>query len=50
MNHLTATYVDLVQGIGFVSLLILSIFISRKLFLDTKQDNFIEVVKIEVEE
>ena len=50
MNHLLATYIDLIQSVGFVFLLALSVFISRKLFLDNKQDNFIEVMKIEVDE
>jgi len=50
MNHLLATYIDLIQSIGFIILLTLSIFISRKLFLDNKKDNFIEVVKIKVDE
>tara|TARA_B100000214_G_C23643584_1_gene479564 strand:+ start:463 stop:615 length:153 start_codon:yes stop_codon:yes gene_type:complete len=50
MNHLLATYIDLIQSVGFVFLLILTVFISRKLFLDIKKDNYIEAVKIKVDE
>ena len=50
MNHLLATYIDLIQSVGFVFLLILTVLISRKLFLDNKKDNYIEAVKIKVDE
>ena len=50
MNHFLATYVDLIQSVGFIFLLILVAFIFRKLFLDNKKDNYIEDVKIQVEE
>ena len=50
MNPLLATYIDLIQSVGFVSLLILTVFISRKLFLENKKDNYIEAVKIKVDE
>ena len=50
MTHILATYIDLIQSIGFLSLLTLVIIITRKLFLDNKKDNYIEVVKIEVGE
>ena len=50
MNHFLATYIDLIQSVGFIFLLALSVFISRKLFLDNKHDNLIEVVKIKVDE
>tara|TARA_B100000945_G_scaffold279486_1_gene245939 strand:+ start:400 stop:552 length:153 start_codon:yes stop_codon:yes gene_type:complete len=49
MNHLLATYIDLIQSVGFIFLTTIAVFITRKLFLDNKQDNFIEVVKIEVD-
>ena len=49
MNHLVATYIDLIQSVGFIFLTTIAVFITRKLFLDNKQDNFIEVVKIEVD-
>ena len=50
MNHLLATYIDLIQSVGFIFLFALSVIISRKLFLDHKQDDFIDVVKIKVDE
>ena len=50
MNHLLATYIDLIQSIGFIFLLTLTFFIARKLFLDNKKDNYIEAVKIKVDE
>ena len=50
MNHLLATYIDLIQSVGFIFLLTFSVLIIRKLFLDNKKDNYIEAVKIEVDE
>ena len=50
MNHLLATYIDLIQSVGFIFLMTLAVFITRKLFLDNRKDNYIEVVKIKVEE
>ncbi len=50
MNHFMATYIDLVQSIGFLFILTITILISRKLFLDNKKDNFINTVKITVDE
>ena len=50
MNHLLATYIDLIQSVGFISLLTLVFFISRKLFLDNMNDNYIDAVKIKVDE
>ena len=49
MSHNLATYIDFIQSIGFISLLALIIFVTRKLLLDNKKDNFIEAVKIEVD-
>ena len=50
MNHLLATYIDLIQSVGFIILMTLVVFITRKLFLDNKNDNFIEAVKVKVDE
>tara|TARA_B100001250_G_scaffold387825_1_gene385576 strand:+ start:764 stop:916 length:153 start_codon:yes stop_codon:yes gene_type:complete len=50
MNHFLATYIDLIQSIGFISISALIIFVVRKIFLDIKNDNYIEVVKINVDE
>ncbi len=50
MNPFLATYIDFVQSISFIFLATLTFFISRKLFLDNKKDNYIEPVKIKVEE
>ena len=50
MNHFLATYIDLIQSVGFISLVILAYFISRKLLLDHKKGNHIEAVKIKVDE
>ena len=49
MNHLIATYIDLIQSVGFIFLLTVTFFISRKLFLDNKKDNYIQAVKIKVD-
>ena len=50
MNHFLATYIDFVQSVGFVFLTTLAAFFSRKLFLDNKKDNYIESVKVKVDE
>ncbi len=50
MNHFLATYIDLIQSVGFIFLMSLVVFITRKLFLVTRQENFIEAVKIKVDE
>tara|TARA_Y100001968_G_C18964476_1_gene529328 strand:+ start:358 stop:579 length:222 start_codon:yes stop_codon:yes gene_type:complete len=50
MNHFVATYVDFIQSFGFVILLSIVCFVSRKLFIDNKKDNYIEAVKIKVDE
>ena len=50
MKHYLATYIDFIQSTGFIFLFALSYFISRKLFLDNKKDNYIEVVKIKVDD
>tara|TARA_Y100001968_G_C18931298_1_gene514376 strand:+ start:429 stop:581 length:153 start_codon:yes stop_codon:yes gene_type:complete len=50
MNHYLATYIDLIQSIGYISIFSLVIFLVRKLFLASKSDNLIEDVKIKVDE
>jgi branched-subunit amino acid transport protein len=50
MNHLLATYIDLIQSVGFIFLMTLVVFITRKLFLDNINDNFIEAVRVKVDE
>ena len=50
MNYLLATYIDLIQSVGIIFLMTLAVLITRKLFLDNKKDNYIEAVKIEVDE
>ena len=50
MNHFLATYIDFIQSVGFIFLTTMAVFITRKLFLDNKKDNYIETVKIEVVE
>tara|TARA_B100000579_G_scaffold408419_1_gene396536 strand:+ start:813 stop:965 length:153 start_codon:yes stop_codon:yes gene_type:complete len=49
MNHFLATYIDLIQSVGFIFLLTLTVLITRKLLLDNKNDNYIEAVKIKVD-
>ena len=49
MNHFLATYIDLIQSVGFIFLMTLVVLIFRKLFLDNKKDNYIEAVKIKVD-
>ena len=50
MNQLLATYIDFVQSVGFIFLTTLVIFITRKLIIDNKKDNYIDLVKIKVDE
>ena len=50
MNHFWAIYIDLIQSVGFIFLLTLAVIITRKLFLDNRNDNYIEAVKIKVDE
>ncbi len=50
MSHFLATYIDLVQSVGFIFLMTIVVFVTRKLFLDNKKANYIEAVKIEVDE
>ncbi len=50
MTHLLATYIDFVQSVGFIFLTTMAVLITRKLFLDNKNDNYIEAVKIKVDE
>ena len=50
MNYFLATYVDFIQSLGFVFLLSIVCFVSRKLFLENKKDNYIEAVKINVDD
>ena len=50
MNHFLATYIDFIQSVGFIFLMSLASFIIRKLFIDNKKDNYIDVVKIKVDE
>ena len=50
MNHLLSTYIDLIQSVGFIFLMTLAVLITRKLILDNIKDNYIEAVKIKVEE
>ncbi len=50
MNPFLATYIDFVQSVGVVFLTTLAVLITRKLFLDNKKDNYIETVKIKVDE
>ena len=50
MNHYFATYVDFIQSVGFTMIFLITTFVVRKLLLDAKQDNYIEVVKIRVED
>ncbi len=50
MNHLLATYIDLIQSFGLIFLFTAAAIITRKLFLDNKIENNIKVVKIKVDE
>ena len=50
MNHFLATYIDLIQSVGFIFLMTMAVLIIRKLFLDNEKDNYIEAVKIKVDE
>ena len=50
MNHFLATYIDFIQSVGFIILTTMTVLIVKKLFLDNKQDNYIEEVKVKVDE
>ena len=50
MNYFVATYIDLVQSVGFMFLVIIVVVITRKLILDIKKDNYIDDVNIKVVE
>ena len=50
MTHFLATYIDFVQSVGFIFLTTSAVFITRKLYLDNIKDNYIEAVKIKVDE
>ena len=50
MNHFWATYIDLIQSVGFISIMTLTFFITKKLISDNKKDNYIDAVKIKVDE
>ena len=50
MSHFSATYIDFVQSVGFIFLATIAVFITRKLFLDNKKDNYVEAVKIKVDD
>ena len=50
MNHFLATYIDFIQSIGSITIFFLVFFVFRKLFTENKKDNYIENVKIRVEE
>ncbi len=50
MNHYIATYIDFIQTIGIVCIFTLILFVLRKLYLDNEKENYIEHVKIKVDE
>ena len=50
MNYYLATYIDLIQSIGFLSIFFLGIIILSKMISDNKKDNYIKSVKINVDE
>ena len=50
MNHYLATYIDLIQSTGFISVFVIAISLLRKLISDNKNDNYIQSVKIRVDE
>ena len=50
MNFYLATYIDFIQSIGFIFIFALIFFVVRKLFLENKKDNYIDAVKIRVNE
>ena len=50
MTHFLATYIDFVQSVGFIFLTTMAVLITRKLILDNKNDNYIEALKIKVDE
>ncbi len=49
MGHYLATYIDLIQTIGFVFILASIIVVVRKLSLENQKDKNIEFVRIRVD-
>ena len=45
MNYYLATYIDLIQSIGFITLFTLTFIISFKLYIDNKKDIFFDEIK-----
>tara|TARA_Y100001968_G_C19224264_1_gene651286 strand:+ start:442 stop:594 length:153 start_codon:yes stop_codon:yes gene_type:complete len=50
MNHQLATYIDFIQSIGFISIFAVAVSLTTRLLSDNKKDNYIQSVKIRVEE
>ena len=50
MNHYLATYIDLIQSIGFIALFVFVMTLVRKFISDNQNDKNIERVKIRVDE
>ena len=50
MNHYLAIYIDLIQSVAFITIFTIVLSLVRKLFLDNIKDNYIESVKIKVDE
>ena len=50
MNHYLATYIDFIQSIGFISIFALVIFAVTRTIVEKSNDEYIEAVKIKVDE
>ncbi len=50
MNHFLATYIDFIQSVGYITILTLVVLVIRKLHLGSEKDNYIDVVKIKVDD
>ena len=50
MSHYLATYIDLIQSIGFVCILVIVFFVLRKFHLDDRNDKYIDVVNVRVDD
>ena len=50
MNHFLLTYIDFIQSIGFLTIFLFTTFVVRKIFISSRDENYIKTVKINVEE
>ena len=50
MSQWIATYIDFIQSIGFISIIAIVVTLLNRLYANQKKDNFVESVKIRVDD